>query len=117
MPKPVPIKFVVGIFILAVFGICVWLELPNRVQAARDDDEVTVKKEKGLSFKVADDWPIEERNGLVGPIPIEEYVSIKFKDIRTQLSNLSQQMSVLDLRLQTVEKQLKTKNQLNSSTS
>ena len=37
-----------------------------------------------LNFQVPEDWPIVKRGGLMTPIPTEEYVSIKFKEIETE---------------------------------
>lgn len=39
------------------------------------------KKVGTLKFQVPDDWPVEKRGGLMTPVPTEEYVSIKFKEI------------------------------------
>ncbi len=68
----------------------------------------TVRKTaQGLHFNVPADWPIEERNGAVGPVPVEEYLSMKFKAIEGRLQAMDQQVGGLDLRLRVVEEQLK----------
>ena len=70
--------------------------------------EGTVRKTKGgLQFQVPADWPIEERNGMVGPIPIEEYLGRKFKAIDAQLQGIEQRLSSVDLRLRVLEEQAK----------
>jgi len=50
-------------------------------------------KKRGLLFTVPEDWPIEERGGVVAPIPIEEYVTRKFKDIESRLEKIKQDLS------------------------
>jgi len=42
------------------------------------------KTQNGLNFQVPDDWPIEKRGGIVAPIPTEEYVLIKFKEVEEE---------------------------------
>ena len=74
--------------------------------------EGTVRKMKdGLRFQVPADWPIETRNGIVGPIPIEEYLGRKFKAMEGQLQLLGQQLSSIELRLRLLEEQAKKATQ------
>lgn len=54
----------------------------------------TVKTEKGLRFSVPVDWPVEEQNGIVAPIPIEEYITRKFRDITTHLERIDRELSI-----------------------
>jgi hypothetical protein len=42
------------------------------------DDEVVVKPEGSHQLLLPKDWPVEHRDGLIMPIPIEEYLSMKF---------------------------------------
>ncbi len=42
----------------------------------------------GLNFQVPKDWPIEKRGGIVAPIPIEEYITIKFKNVEDELQSI-----------------------------
>lgn len=70
--------------------------------------EGTVRKTYGgHRFQVPADWPIEERNGLVGPIPIEEYLGRKFQTLEARLQMLDQQLTGLDVRLRVLEEQAK----------
>jgi methyl-accepting chemotaxis protein len=70
----------------------VWL-VSGLVSNYAAEEEATVKTQKGLKFQVPEDWPIEERNGVVAPIPIEEYLDIKFKDIVLQLDALKKDLA------------------------
>ena len=90
--------------------VSIWLNYPREARAD-DENEYTVKTEKNLRFQVPQDWPIEERNGVIGPIPIEEYLSRKFADVNVQLTSLNQQMNLLEARLQKTENQLREKKQ------
>ncbi len=66
-----------------------------------------VKKKDGLRFNVPPDWPVEERNGAVGPIPIEEYLGKKFSGLESRLRVLEQQVSAFELRLRVLEEDAK----------
>lgn len=70
--------------------------------------QTVVKKKDGLRFNVPSDWPVEERNGAVGPIPIEEYLAKKFASLESRLRVLEQQVSSYDLRLRVLEESKKS---------
>lgn len=105
--KPVHVKRytlnAIGIIVHAslLFGI----ETPAFGEMAEDKESPTVKKSKyGLNFQVPPDWPIEERAGIVAPIPIEEYLSLKFKDVELRLQGIEKRLDELDGRLGVLEK-------------
>ena len=51
------------------------------------------KKVGQLNFQLPEDWPVEKRGGLMTPIPTEEYVSIKFKEIKEEFRSLRDELS------------------------
>ena len=51
------------------------------------------KEVDGLHFQVPEDWPVEKRGGVLGPIPTEEYVSIKFKEIDKEFLAVKDELS------------------------
>ncbi len=63
------------------------------------------KTERGLHFKVPADWPVEERNGIVSPVPIEEYLSRKFSAITSRFNVLEERVNTLEKRLRASEKE------------
>lgn len=68
------------------------------------EGHATVRKTKNqLHFEVPPDWPIEERGGIVGPIPVEEYLAKKFNAIAQQLHSIEQRLNGLDIRLRVIE--------------
>ena len=78
----------------------------------KSSDTATVQKTSdGLHFNVPSDWPIEKRNGVTGPIPIEEYLARKFKALEAQLQALEQRLSSFDIRLRVMEEELKKSRQ------
>ncbi|MBI3324655.1 MAG: hypothetical protein HYZ92_05185 [Candidatus Omnitrophica bacterium] len=77
-------------------------------------DGVVVKSEDGLRFKLPADWPVEKRNGILAPVPIEEYLSKKFSGVESRLQQLEQQINGFDLRLRVIEEELKKQQRLRS---
>ncbi len=51
------------------------------------------KKVGQLNFQVADDWPIEKRGGLLTPVPTEEYLTIKLKEIEKEFLSIRNEFS------------------------
>ena len=51
------------------------------------------KKVGKLNFQLPEDWPIGKRGGLISPIPIEEYVSIKFAEIEKEFQAIKDEFS------------------------
>jgi methyl-accepting chemotaxis protein len=98
---------------LLILTICVAFlsAVPFPVDGAEEDE--MVQTQKGLRFAVPDDWPIEKRAGILGPIPVEEYVAMKFDNVLSQFDAVTQaldetrgQMATLvaDLERDTAEK-------------
>ena len=79
-------------------------------QAEEDSSQHDVAVEKTterLHFKVPADWPIEKRNGVIAPIPVEEYLARKFSSLDQQLQAIEQRVSGLDLRMRVLEEAAK----------
>lgn len=55
--------------------------------------ENPVRVVSGVGFSVPADWPIERRNGATGPIPIEEYMALKFNKLEERISALESKMT------------------------
>ncbi len=85
------------------------LAASGSVRAADDkpSDAKVLKTEDGLRFQLPADWPIEKRNGILGPIPIEEYIARKFSALNNRVQELERQQTSLDLKLRVLEEQLK----------
>jgi superfamily II helicase len=60
----------------------------DRLSYAQNTKEVS-----GLRFQVPEDWPVEKRGGVLGPIPTEEYVSIKFKEADKEVQAIKDELS------------------------
>ncbi|HTL47663.1 MAG TPA: hypothetical protein VL688_06315 [Verrucomicrobiae bacterium] len=59
-------------------------------------DYVTVKSQEGLTFNVPEDWPVEKRGSTVGPVPVEEYLAMKFAKVNERIDALEKRVSQLE---------------------
>jgi hypothetical protein len=107
-----------------------WFTFPwETPKAEQDENELVTKTVKNVSFSVPQDWEIRDGGGTVAPIPVEEYLSIKFTKVdtrfknietqtaetksgleqltNTQLKDVEDKISDLDARLQDMERWLK----------
>ncbi len=62
----------------------------------------TVTTSEGLTFRVPEDMPIEKRNGIVAPIPFDEYMYGKF-------AQLDQRMKSIEMKIDRIEALLSEK--------
>jgi len=63
----------------------------------------TVTTKEGLTFRVPEDMPVETRNGIVAPIPFDEYMFGKF-------GQLDRRLKAIDAKLERIEKLLSEKS-------
>ena len=85
---------------------------PIAAEEAASTESATVKKSKdNLHFNLPPDWPIERRGGITAPIPIEEYLAKKFKELESKLNDMDQRLNGLDLRLRIIEEDAKKRRQ------
>ena len=75
-----------------------WAE-ETRPRDESPDDEVVVKSIEGHHLLLPKDWPVEKRDGRLVPIPIEEYLSRKFRAIEQTLQQFGARLGALEKRL------------------
>jgi len=100
-------------FLLGAVILVAAVVIVGAVAFAQDADygSATVRKTKNnLNFQVPPDWPIEERAGMVAPIPIEEYLARKFQNLDLRLRTIEQSLNGFDLRIRVLEEKLKEKD-------
>ena len=80
--------------------------------AAKDnpltDDEVVVRTEGAHRLLLPKDWPVEEQEGRLAPIPIEGYLNMKFSQVAAAFDQITQRLDALERRLQKLEEDHKT---------
>ena len=56
------------------------------------DDEVTVRIEGRHRLLLPKDWPVEDRDGLLRPVSLEVYLSLKFGQVKVALDTVHRQL-------------------------
>ena len=62
-----------------------------------------VKTVEGVNFGVPEDWPIQIVGSSVSAIPVEQYLTMKFKNLDMRLQAIEQQVNQLTLRVRVME--------------
>lgn len=70
----------------------------DRYEHSDDDSTYVLKTQDGLTFRVPEDMPIEKRDGVVAPMPFNEYIFLKIKQINKDLSDVKDRLSALEKR-------------------
>ena len=89
-----------------LLGLLTVLALPliATAEGGKDQEPATVRKTQDqLHFQLPPDWPIERRGGIVGPIPVEEYLAQKFNALDARLQMIEREINGFDLRLRVLE--------------
>lgn len=98
--KKIFIFFCVGVILYSIYAVAFAAKNKDK----NTDEDLIVRTEKGLRFKLPKDWPVEKRGGAIGPIPIEEYVALKFDKVNTQLQKIEQSIADLSIDIQELKK-------------
>ena len=95
---------------LVFFGLFLLLgmnPLTFAEESKEGEDLVTIKTQEGLIFKVPPDMPIVKRDGVVSPIPLDEYLYQKVKKLTERLDELdNQRMDVLNMKLKAFDEKI-----------
>jgi hypothetical protein len=74
----------------------------------KEDGFKDVTTPEGLTFRIPSDMPIERRGGLVSPVPFDEYLYIKFKNINEKLTVVDKKIDRLDETLRAIRRHLES---------
>lgn len=69
------------------------------------DEEIVVKTEAGHQLLLPKDWPVERKDGLIAPVSVEQYLSMKFSQVREKFEEMTNRLEALERRLQQTEAQ------------
>jgi hypothetical protein len=76
------------------------------------DDEVVVKTEGAHRLLLPKDWPVERReDGVIAPASLEEYLSMKFSQVREELQRAQRRIEDVERRVEALEQERKTADQ------
>ncbi len=87
-------KQVLILLTLLTVGSSVGAATPEEKKAANFEYQTTTKE--GLTFRVPEDMPIEKRDGIMAPIPFDEYMYGKFKQLEKKMQGLEEKIAQLE---------------------
>jgi len=67
------------------------------------DDEVVVRTEGAHRLLLPKDWPVEHKDGVIAPIPLEEYLSLKFDQVSGAFEDTNRRLDALQRRVEQLE--------------
>ena len=67
------------------------------------DTSMTVTKRGGTRFLTRSGWPFTQKNNIVTPMPLEEYLIGKLTEMNDQLRRMEQQLDAMERRLTQIE--------------
>ena len=90
----------VSLFVLATSSI---------VSRAADNDvitdnEVVIKHEGGHRLLLPKDWPIEHEHGVISPVPVEQYLSLKFDQVQERFNRIDKRIEAIEDRIEQLKK-------------
>lgn len=88
---------------IVLVGMCFTVGVKAE-EAESDNYYKTVTTPEGLTFRVPEDMPIEKRNGIVAPVPFEEYIYGKFRKLDARVHKLEKTTANMEERLTALEK-------------
>ncbi|MCM8812288.1 MAG: hypothetical protein NC910_04490 [Candidatus Omnitrophica bacterium] len=103
-----------GVFILGLLGGIIAAMVCGPVAAGEERETnkpaMVVKESRGIRFVLPADWPLEEKDGVVGPIPVEDYVGRKFSAAERRITDLEKRLEFLEKRLKAAEDELRARH-------
>ena len=99
--------FLALVLILALTGIRPLLAEEASTTKAESEDinfkYKTVTTKEGLVFRVPEDMPLETRNGIMAPIPFDEYMYSKFKQVDTKLKDVNDKLDRIEKKIDSLQ--------------
>lgn len=88
-----------------------FLFLDRSPEALSEEQKTNVRTLKGIQFNLPEDWPIKEEGegGALQPIPVEEYVVLKFGRVDERFEQLDKRMATEFKQLESNIKEVKDK--------
>lgn len=93
--------------LLAAGWLAVWSVGAMADDDPMTDDTVVVKTEGSHRLLLPKDWPVQQQDGLVTPAPVEEYLSLKFGQVRTKFESVDERLDRLERHLAELAQQQK----------
>lgn len=93
--------FVIGAIGLTALGAATPVATAEEAKKDASEDAAnfqyqTVTTKEGLHFRVPEDMPIEQKGGIQAPVPFDEYMYGKFKQIDARLKGIETKLENIE---------------------
>jgi hypothetical protein len=98
-----------NICLLAIFSLIILFPLFAQDDTGLKEDaegKTVIKTVSGLKFEVPEDRPIEERNNIIAPMPLDEYVALKFSKFESRLQKIEENINQIQDQLNIIQGEL-----------
>jgi len=99
-------KWILAFLVLALFSGGGFVRAFAEIE--EEENLITVETKEGLRFEVPSDRPIVKRNGVVAPIPMDEYLHQKMKTLLKRIDELDQKVEAVIDRVDRIEKEARS---------
>ena len=96
-------RFAAGLGILLVLGLASGTARGGAEGEREPGEDLVVTKEGGVRFLSLKDWPIKRAGGVITVATMEEYLSMKFGQVRSRFEQTDARLAALEQRLQQLE--------------
>ena len=72
------------------------------------DDQMTIKNDTGHHLLVPNDWPIEHRGSIISPVSVDQYLSMKFGQVKEKFGETDRRLDALERQLKQSDEDRKT---------
>ena len=80
-----------------------WTEEMKDAQPSAKGDTLVIKEKGGTRFLSLSDWPMTRKGGVLKAAPLEEYLSMKFRQVSDALERVTQRLDALERQMTAME--------------
>ena len=92
-----------GMLLVGIWSLSGWTEDRAADSTSSESNDLIVTKQGDVDFLSLRDWPVERKDGIVRPAPIETYLSMKFGQVAIHLQAIRHRLDALEQRVQQLE--------------
>ena len=93
----------VGAIGLSAGRASVWAEEKAAKTDSPKEADLVVTTEGSMRYLSLKDWPVTRKNGIVTPVSLEEYLSMKFGQVRDSLNATTHRLEALERKFTQLE--------------
>ena len=81
----------------------VWAEEKSATTESPKETDLVVTTKGNMRYLSLKDWPVKRKDGIAAPVSLEEYLSMKFGQLRDAFTATNQRLGALEQKLKQLE--------------